>query len=48
MGAEFLIVTDEEYLKHEHLKDFIKHPLGSFENSIFVFDLRPIVEPQDN
>jgi len=48
MGAEFLIVTDEEYLKHEHLKDFIKHPLDSFENSIFVFDLRPIVEPQDN
>ena len=42
MGADYLIVTDEKYLDHDHLKEFIQHPLGSFENSIFVFDLRPI------
>ncbi|MFK7771923.1 MAG: hypothetical protein AB8F94_07280, partial [Saprospiraceae bacterium] len=47
MGAEFLIVTDKKYLKHEHLKEFIQHPLGSFENSIFVFDLRPLENPDD-
>jgi hypothetical protein len=47
MGADFLIVTDEEYLKHEHLKEFIIHPLGSFENSIFVFDLRPLETNED-
>lgn len=41
-GADYLIVTDENYLKHDHLKEFIQYPLGSFENSIFVFDLRPI------
>lgn len=47
MGADFLIVTDENYLKHEHLKEFINYPLGSFENSIFVFDLRPLERPED-
>lgn len=47
MGAEYLIVTDEKYLDHEHLKEFIQHPLGSFENSIFVFDLRPLKTPED-
>ncbi|MFK8006373.1 MAG: ArnT family glycosyltransferase [Saprospiraceae bacterium] len=41
-GAEYLIVTDEKYLVHEHLKEFIQYPLGTFENSIFVFDLRPL------
>jgi len=47
MGAEYLIVTDEKYLKHENLKEVIKYPLGSFENSIFVFDLRPIETKND-
>lgn len=42
MGADYLIVTDKNYLKHNHLKDFIQYPLGNFENSIFVFDLRPL------
>ena len=42
MGADYLIVTKKEYLDHENLKEFIKYPMGSFENSIFVFDLRPI------
>lgn len=41
-GADYLIVTDKKYLEHEHLKEFIQHPLGSFENSIFVFDLRSL------
>jgi hypothetical protein len=44
MGSNFLIVTDQKYLAHENLKEFIKYPLGSFENSIFVFDLRPVKE----
>lgn len=48
MGAEYLIVTDEKYLNHENLKEVIKYPLGSFENSIFVFDLRPIETKLEN
>ncbi len=42
MGANYLIVTEKKYLDHENLKEFIKYPMGSFENSIFVYDLRPI------
>ncbi|MEM6965020.1 MAG: hypothetical protein AAF573_09655 [Bacteroidota bacterium] len=47
-GANYLIVTEEEYLTHQNLESFIKHPLGNFENSIFVFDLRRLPrEPKD-
>lgn len=42
MGADYLLVTDPNYLTHENLKEFVQYPLGNFENSIFVFDLRPI------
>ncbi len=42
MGAEYLIITDEKYLKHQHFQPFIKYPLGNFENAIFVFDLRTL------
>ena len=41
-GAQYLIITDENYLKHKHFQPFIKYPLGNFENAIFVFDLRNI------
>lgn len=40
-GAQYLIISDESYLKKEELKPFLKYPLGVFENSIFVFDIRP-------
>lgn len=39
-NAEYLILTDQKYLTHENFKDFINYPLGNFENTIFVFDLR--------
>ena len=40
-GAKYLIINDEKYLEHEDLKPVLIHPLGNFENSIFVFDIRP-------
>jgi len=40
-GAEYLIINDAKYLDFEELKPFYKYPMGAFENSIFVFDIRP-------
>lgn len=47
-GANYLIVTDKNYLTHKNLESHIKHPLGNFENSIFVFDLRPLKQAVEN
>ena len=40
-GAKYLIINDANYLEMEELKPFLKYPLGAFESSIFVFDIRP-------
>ena len=40
-GAKYLIINDKKYLESEDLKPFLNYPLGDFENSIFVFDIRP-------
>ncbi len=40
-GANYLVINDVAYLEFEDLKPFLKYPLGTFENSIFVFDIRP-------
>ena len=39
--AEYLILSDSMYLKHENVIPFLDHHLGTFDNSIFVYDLRP-------
>ncbi len=40
-GANYLIINDAAYLELEDLKPFLDYPIGNFENSIFVFDIRP-------
>lgn len=40
-GAKYLIINDKKYLEKENLKEVLTHPLGNFNNSIFVYDLRP-------
>ena len=39
--AEYLIISDASYLKHENVIPFLDHHLGTFDNSIFVYDLKP-------
>ena len=39
-GAEYLIINDAKYLESDDLKPFLEYPMGEFENSIFVFDIR--------
>jgi len=41
LKAEYLILSDSMYLKHENVLPFLDHHLGTFDNSIFVYDLRP-------
>lgn len=43
-GAKYLIISDPTYLEHEELKSVLIKPMGSFENSIFVFDVRGIAD----
>jgi len=40
-NARYLILNDKKYLEIEDLKPYLDYPLGAFENSIFVFDIRP-------
>jgi len=41
LRVEYLILSDSTYLKHENIQPYIDHHLGTFDNSIFVYDLRP-------
>lgn len=43
-GAKYLIINKKEYLEKENLKEVLAYPLGNFNNSIFVFDIRPFKE----
>ena len=45
-GAKYLIINDKKYLEKENLKPFFEYPLGDFENTIFVFDIRPFRLPE--
>ncbi len=38
--ANYLIVNDIKYLEKENLKEFLNHPIGVFDHSIYLFDLR--------
>ncbi len=39
-GARYLIIGDKAYLEREDLQDLLRKPVGVFDGSIFVFDLR--------
>ena len=41
LKVEYLIMSDSTHLKHENMQPFLDHHLGTFDNSIFVYDLRP-------
>ena len=40
-GAKYLLIHDKKYLEKENLKEVLVYPMGNFNNSIFVFDIRP-------
>ena len=39
-GAKYLLIHNKDYLEKEDLKEVLVHPMGNFNNSIFVFDIR--------
>lgn len=39
-GAKYLILSDKKYLEKENLQEVLAYPMGNFNNSIFVFDIR--------
>ncbi|MFT5167425.1 MAG: hypothetical protein ACI8P3_002663 [Saprospiraceae bacterium] len=39
-GAKYLLIHDKKYLENENLKEVLAYPMGDFNNSIFVFDIR--------
>jgi hypothetical protein len=40
-GGKYLLLHDKSYLEKENLQEVLTYPLGIFNNSIFVFDIRP-------
>ncbi len=47
MGAQYLIISDKKYLDHEPFQRYMKYPIGSFEDTFFIFDLREIETDKD-
>jgi dolichyl-phosphate-mannose-protein mannosyltransferase len=39
-GAKYLLIHNKKYLEKEDLKEVLTYPMGNFNNSIFVFDIR--------
>ncbi len=39
-GGNYLIIHDKSYLEKENLQEVLTYPLGNFNNSIFVYDIR--------
>ncbi len=39
-GAQYLIINQKDYLEKENLKEVLIYPMGNFNNSVFVFDIR--------
>lgn len=40
-GAKYLLIHNKKYLEKENLQEVFTYPMGNFNNSIFVFDIRP-------
>lgn len=40
-GAEYLLIHNKSYLSDPKLKEVLAYPIASFNNSIFVYDIRP-------
>ncbi len=40
-GAKYLIITDKKYLTQEDMQPVLKYPIASFEDQLFIYDIRP-------
>ncbi len=40
-GAKYLIIADKKYLSQEDMQPVLKYPLASFEDQLFIYDIRP-------
>lgn len=40
-GAKYLLIHDKKYLDFENLQEVLAYPMGQFNHSVFVFDIRP-------
>ncbi len=43
-GAKYLLIHNKKYLEKENMQEVLIHPMGNFNNSIFVFDIREFQE----
>ena len=41
-GANYLIISNKDYLERENLKKFLVKPVGVFDESIYIYDLREL------
>ncbi len=47
-GAQYLIISEDRYLKAEDMQAVLTYPVATFDNSVHIFDLRPFVEKKND